>query len=90
MQTNPFHARWRVIAAPGFWHDNTQCYVGQLISAGQQQAGIGTNTRHCPWCALLNEPLRNHCAPQAGVTIVLTRPRCRSGVVPAAHYLPFT
>ncbi|MFD1874238.1 hypothetical protein [Hymenobacter bucti] len=89
MQTNPFHARPRA-AAPGFWHDNTQCHVGQHIATDQQQAGMGTNTRHCPWCASLNEPLRNLCAPQVGVTVVQARARCRPSAAHSAWHLPLT
>lgn len=91
MQVNPFHARPRGPAAPGFWHDNTQCYVGQRIAVDQQRAGVGANTRHCPWCASLNEPLRHLCAPpRAGVALVQARARCKARVPGTTWQLPLT
>lgn len=82
--------RPRAAAVPGFWHDNTQCHIGQYIAADQQQAGIGADTRHCPWCASLNEPLRKLCAPQAGVTVVQAHARCQPSAARSTRRLPLT
>jgi hypothetical protein len=90
MQTSPFHTRPRYAVAPCFWHDNTGCTVGQHIAQAQRKVGVGTNTTHCPWCALLNEPLRSSCAPHVGVTVVRAQSKCKPDATRAAPNLPLT
>ncbi len=90
MQISPFHTLPSHPAAPGFWHDSTRCVVGQRIALTQRQVGVGANTTHCPWCALLNEPLRSMCTPHVGVTVVRAQSRCKASVTDATFNYPLT
>ena len=80
MQTTPFHARPHRSAAPDFWHDSTQCDIGQRILPAQRQVGVGAATRHCPWCSWLNKPLRNPCTPHVGMVVVRAQSRCKAAI----------
>lgn len=62
MQIDPFYAVVLGDGAAYLWHDSDQCLLAEQIVPGLRRPGTNS-APHCPYCALLNRPLRP-CRPQ--------------------------